>query len=318
MSNPWAEIQRPLTDYNVKLASSTHPLNFFWGIDARGDYLLVIEFVGSASGVAVNLPDLTGIRTAKSELPDRVRVILLLVDRGNWELFEALSRDLIRVSEKSPTGVEAFNLTLRRLQKWHELLKKSRSPFLSPEEIKGLLGELLFLRDTLVPHRDLLFAVDCWKGPEGGPQDFAVLNVAVEIKSQSGSTKPSVRISSIDQLNPQLPFGYLVVFTLANAQATDPKATTLNRIVGSIRSTLEAVDSATRERFESLLFAAGYITHEYYDRFVFQTVSTQVFEIRTGFPRIERGAVPSGVQRITFDLMLDSCAPFVAELQLDR
>ena len=318
MSNPWTEIQRPLTDYNVKLASSTHPLNFFWGIDARGDYLLVIEFIGNASEVVVNLPNLTGIRTAKSELIDRMRVLLILVDRGNWELFEALSRDLMHVSEKSPTSVEAFSQTLRRLQKWHEMLKKSRSPFLSPEEIKGLLGELLFLRDTLVRHRNLTFAVDCWRGPEGAPQDFAVLNVAIEIKSQSGSTKPSVRISSIDQLNPQLPFGYLVVFTLANAQATDPKAITLNSIVGSIRSSLEAVDTATRERFESLVFAGGYITHEYYDQFIFQTVSIQVYEIRTGFPRIERSAVPGGVQRITFDLMLDSCAPFVAQLQLDR
>ena len=82
-------------------------------------------------------------------------------------------------------------------------------------------------------------AIKSWKGPEKAPQDFALNETAIEIKCQSGSTRATVKISSADQLEPQLPEGYLIVFTLADADENE--GFDLNIITKQIRSLISIV-----------------------------------------------------------------------------
>jgi hypothetical protein len=123
-----------------------------------------------------------------------------------------------------------------------------------------------------------------------------------------------VRITSVDQLNPQLPRGFLVVQTLATADADDGEAFTLNSLTQRIRDSLIDAIPATRERFEALLFSAGYLHHEYYDSLVFQRVATATYRLAEGFPRLMPGTIPAGIQRVTYQLELEACAPFATPL----
>lgn len=317
MSNPWFGIEKPASEFNVRLAAEHHPLRLYWGVDSRGRYLFVVDVGESAMPVRGYLPDLEGVKVATVINNGRGRIVLLLNETPNWELFHALCNDLVRASANVPDEISAVAIVVRRLQRWQDFLRRARSLVLPMEEIKGLMGELLFLGNPVAEHFGWDAAVGFWKGPEDAPQDFAIHRTAVEVKCQSGSSKPSVRITSVEQLNPQLPNGYLVVQTLATAEADAEGAFTLNSITERIWNDLAVASTAARERFEGLLFSAGYLHHEYYDTLVFQRVATSCYRITEGFPRLRPDGIPAGIQRVTYQLELEACAPFAATLNFD-
>lgn len=316
MNNPWSTITKPVNEFNVRLVSDQHPLRLYWGVDSRGRYLFVVEAAPESMPDRRSLPELAGVRVGAATAEGCARLVFLLNETQNWELFLALCNDLVTASSAATGEAAAMLILVRRLQRWHEFLRRQRSPVLPLEELKGLIGELLFLKDTLAPRFGWDVGVASWKGPEDAPQDFAVYETAFEVKCQSGSSKPWVRITSIDQLNPQLPRAFLVVQTLATAGNDSPGAFTLNSLVQEIRSALEGASESTRDRFDNLLFLAGYLTSEKYDEFVFQRIASRAFQVTEGFPRLMPADIPQGIERITYQLSLEVCAPFEAPFQL--
>ena len=310
MKNPWDEIEKPDVDFNVKLVGDSHPLRLYWGRDTQGRYLFIYQ---SAPGVIPDrksLPKLAGITVAVAFSASDTKLVLILNDTVNWELFHSLCEDLVRATSTTERDAHGSAIFLRRLSRWQEFLKRERSGLLSNEAIKGLIGELLFLSDKVACSYSWQDAVNFWKGPEDAPQDFAVHDTAVEIKCQSGGSKPSVRITSAEQLVPQLPKGFLAVYTIASADTGEKEAFTLNGLVAHIRSKLEAEPETTRERFEDLLFMAQYTTREEYDDQYYMRIALKCYKIAEGFPRVEMSSIPSGIERLSYTLRLESCASF--------
>lgn len=314
MNNPWNNIETPSHEFNVRLVSDKHPLKLYWGKDARGGYLFVTQIPRDSVPDKKVLPELAGICVAVSKAPDCVRLVLLLNETANWELFKALCVDLIRASETAKSDVEAVAVIVRRLVRWHEFLKRERVHLLSPEAVKGLIGELLFLESKIAPHFGWDLAVSFWKGPADAPQDFAIHDTAVEVKCQSGISKPYIQISSLEQMDAQLPNFYLAVHTLATAEPDNVDGFTLNGLVARIRAALNATCNASRELFESLLFQAGYIQLDAYDETRFRCVATRVFKVTGDFPRLTPATVPKGIAKISYQISLESCIPFETEL----
>jgi hypothetical protein len=310
MHNPWSAIEKPSVDYNVRLAKEDHPLKLFWGVDTKGRYLFAYDAASEGLPPKKLLPNLSGIDIHVARQESRGKLILVLQDNANWELFHALCCDLLRATEVTSDEASASAVIVRRLQRWQELLKKTRKDLLTPDEIKGLLGELCFLKTALVPSFGYDAATAAWRGPEGAPQDFSIGETAIEVKCQSGSTKPVVRISSADQLSPQLPVGYLVVYTFAGQAEDGPACITLNSTVAQIRSELTAASTTSRERFEDELFLTGYVTREEYDDYRFSIVSVKSYRLADGFPRIESRNLIAGVEAVSYSIRLDACAKF--------
>ncbi|PXA05722.1 hypothetical protein DDZ13_02295 [Coraliomargarita sinensis] len=312
MKNPWHEIEKPDIDFNVRLVGESHPLRLYWGRDTQGRYLFIYESPPGMIPDRKSLPKLAGISVVVAFSASDTKLVLILNDTVNWELFHSLCEDLVRATSSIDKDEHGSVIFLRRLSRWQEFLKRERSGILSNEAIKGLIGELLFLTDKVAKSFSWSDAVSFWKGPEDAPQDFAVHDTAVEVKCQSGGSKPSVRVTSAEQLVPQLPRGFLAVYTIASADPGDPEAFTLNGLVAVIRSNLQAESENTRERFEDLLFMAGYTTREEYDEQFFMRIALKCYEIVDGFPRIEMASIPDGIERLSFTLRLESCSSFAA------
>ena len=121
------------------------------------------------------------------------------------------------------------------------------------------------MKNVLVPQFGWSESISFWKGPLGAPQDFAVYDTAVEVKAQSGSSKPYIQISSLEQMEAQLPNFYLIVNTLATIDPEHEEAFSLNSLIADIRNELSTTDDMTRELFESLIFHVGYIQLEHYE-----------------------------------------------------
>jgi hypothetical protein len=310
MQNPWSAIEKPTTDLNVRLVDEQHPLKLFWGVDAKNRYSFAYDAAFAALPKKSSLPNLSGLEVYVANQGLRGKLVLLLQNNADWEIFHALCLDLVRATSSVKDESLASAIIVRRLFRWQELLRRNRPQILGLEEIKGLMGELLFLSQHLAASFGYDDAITAWRGPENGPQDFAIKETAIEIKCQIGGSKPVVRISSAEQLCPQLPTGYLVVYTLARQTAWEHDLLTLNSLVAAIRSSLSSASASSRERFEDLLYMAGFVTREEYDEFVFSVVAVKCYALVEGFPRVLSSGLPPGVESVSYSIRLDACSKF--------
>ena len=314
MSNPWEKIKTPLSSYNVRRADSTHSFDFFWGKDISGDYLFLFEcdasirFPGKVSllqGIDISLPASDGDR--------KTRLILRLNNKDDWDIFYSLCLDLIQATSSCSNEESVVAVIVRRLERWHIFLKKYRTKIMSEFEQKGLIGELLFLKDYLFPKFSVSEALSFWQGPLDAPQDFCICDTAVEVKCQLGTSKPLIRISSVEQLNTQLSRLYLFVVTVGKGAKSTDNVINLPIIIGEIREDIQKSQPSSGDLFEDLLLQAGYMDLQEYSEFHFVLSSFRFYEVTDDFPKFHPNDIPEGIVNISLDIMLDKCSQFIVD-----
>jgi len=314
MNNPWDTISPPAKDLSALRADALHPLDLFWAKDHLGRYLFIYEYLGNDTEFN-DSPNLVGIDTVFMPSETGVsRLVLVLKEKINWELFFAICCDLLNATREAKSTKSAITIILRRLFRWQEFLKKNRRGILSEEKIKGLIGELLMLRDHLMPKYGAAASVAFWFGPEGAPQDFNINDCAVEVKCQSGSTIPCVKISSVDQLSSQLPKLFLFVVTLGRTTIENTDSINLPSLIEDIQTHLRQESAQSLERFTDLLVEAGYYYSKEYLDFNYLFLDEQAFTVTDGFPRICPDDISSGIMRLSYSISLTECEPFAVEI----
>jgi len=312
MDKPWDQLNTPSgIKINTKRISSHHPVDLFYGKDIDGSYLFLyrantllhqkLEEGLSIEGIDISLNDVKG----------QTMLLLKLEDSQNWEMFSALCDDLIHATEAAePDDLSIISTTLARLRKWQKFLKSKRFKIMSPEMQMGLYGELLFLKEDLIPRIGVQTAIQSWVGPEGAPQDFQIEEMAVEIKSKSGVTQQTVRINNIDQLYSKLPKLKLKVYTFAFYDHEEPESYSLNSIIESIRELACACPSDTIDRFDDLLESVDYVHLKVYgDRFYITSNST-TFDVINDFPKITRKNTHDAIENAEYTLNLGALDDF--------
>ena len=315
LDNPWEEIQTPSQDLLYRCIDPEHPLRLLRAKDTYGRFLFIYEFPPS-DNIQDKFPVLSGIEL-HLRTPDKVHtgncmLLLILKDKKEWQIFHSLCNDLVASTKSLEQGAQATQIILRRLQRWQKFLQKARSGLLPEKEIKGLIGELLFIKKHLIPTFGAGVAIQFWQGPEDSPQDFNVHECAVEVKCQLGTTTPQVHISSIDQLCPQLSEMFLNVVTLGKSEKGVEEAVNLPSLIKEIRGTLEMDFSSDFERFNNLIYQTGYLDSEEYDKFNYIPASEKMFSVSEGFPRICPEDVAHGVGKVTYNVKIIDCEPFAA------
>ncbi|MEQ9090544.1 MAG: PD-(D/E)XK motif protein [Balneola sp.] len=316
MKNPWEAIKTPAKDVSALRINSEHPLELFWAKDHLGRYLLIYEYPSKSNIIIKDPPNLEGIETITS-LSDNstVRLILILNDKVDWELFYSLCYDLLRATLHSKSPETASAIILSRLRRWQNFLKKKRPNVLPEEKIKGLIGELLFIRNNLTPKYGCSDAIKFWRGPEGSPQDFSINQIAVEVKCQMGGSTPNIKISSADQLYTQLAELYLFVVTMGKSDDSNKDSINLNQLVNHIQILLDKESSSSISRFEDLLMEAGYVYNDKYEDYNYVISGFQVFQVLENFPRIISADLKPGIIKVSYSISLAECAPYEVELK---
>lgn len=315
MNNPWKEISIPAHDVFSRRVDHTHPLNLFWARDPYGRFLFIYEFV-SPDNLPDKFPLLNGIEvrllTPEQHQSNNYMLLLILKDKKDWQIFSSLCSDIIASTREFDKNNQATRIILRRLKRWQEFLQKSRSELLSEKEIKGLIGELLFIVKHLAPAFGMGQAIQFWQGAEDMPQDFNIENCAVEVKCQLGTTAPSVHISSADQLCTQLSTMYLYVVTLGKTDAEAENVVNLPTLIGQIRHELETAAPSALERFNNLIYQTGYMDLDEYYEYSYLFSTEQMFFVGQGFPRLCPSDLVHGIIRLSYDINLLDCEPFIA------
>ncbi len=315
MINPWEEIETPTHDLLYRRIDPDHPLRLLRARDAYGRFLFIYEFPPS-DHIPDNFPELNGIELhlqepAKNQ-SGNCMLLLILKDKKEWQIFLSLCNDIVASTRELEQDIQATQIILRRLKRWQEFLQRARSGLLPEKEIKGLIGELLFIKRHLIPAFGTGMAIQFWQGPEDAPQDFNVHDCAIEVKCQLGTTAPQVRISSADQLCSQLPEMFLYVVTLGKSEKDIQEAVNLPSLIKELRRALETDSPSDFERFNNLLYQTGYFDSEEYEQFNYIPVLEKMFSVDSGFPRICSEDLASGIERVVYNIKLIDCEPFSA------
>ncbi len=277
-------------------------LEAFWARKPDGRLALLVA-LHQLEALPVEVPTLRGIEILA--LPSDRQLQLVLESSGDWEMFHALCLDLLAASDGGGDEAGALQLLLHRLLRWQRLLSKGGGGRLDEREVRGLIGELLFLRDLLLPVAGVT-AIDCWQGPLGQPQDFVYAGKLIEVKTYAAGSNPAIRISSAEQLST----GDVPLFLHLVCLVRQEAALNLPGLVDELRSML-AESTLQMEAFEDRLLAMGYVDLPEYSTMSYAATSTSDYQIREGFPRLTVEQVPAGVTDVSYSIQLVDMRPFV-------
>lgn len=308
--NPWQHIGIPSADYNVRRVTESGIIPLYWGRDAAGHYLFAVELIGdhtaqfkkegtSVHGINVDLRNF--VSGAEQGL------VLTLEQQIDSDLFIGLCETMVSSLSSVQDSATALAVSLAHIRRWKAFLAGKKSRLLSPEEVRGLFGELLFLRWLYQNRLDQLASLEAWGGPEGAHQDFIFQNTAVEIKALSGKERNTVHISSEDQLLALCDSLYLLTFRLSENPDSD-QSVSLNDLVRTIES--EFFEEDTLDCFFQRLAAYGYVDMAEYDSPRFLLKSRCGYQVEKGFPRLIRSQIPEGLVRLSYEIELEKIAAF--------
>lgn len=231
-------------------------------------------------------------------------VVLTLQDSALENPFMGMCSELTRLSSLGEDNEDALKLFYATLRQWRAMLAIRPASKLSNEQLRGLIAEIWFAINSLSTVLTAEEVVLSWQGPYGAPQDFRLPNgFLYEIKAVHTNSR-SIEISSPDQLDPidGSPLRLVLVTVeeteLANVGAVVSLASLISNYTELVQFSQTAHEGLTMR-----LEAAGYDPRdqEINDK-LFAITGQRLFEISSGFPKVERKNVPVEVQKLVYSL----------------
>lgn len=314
--HPWATLAVPTgaSVINARRVDANGKWNFFWARDSDARSLLVLRY-GKDAATQERLPNLKGMEVfMQVDETGEPSLSLRLRDSALRDLFYRLCLDIIASTEGATSECEALNTALARTWRWHHLLRGGGTGLLSPEEQKGLIGELLVLEAYFLPVMPASDALAAWRGPLGEAKDFEIGQVAIESKAHGGGAVAAVRVSSEFQLDDSdLAALFLHVSLLDRPTEDGDHGFTLSEVCERIRARLQSMAPRSTERYDALLTAAGFRRDDDYSQSRWTGGERGVYRVRDSFPRLVPATVPRGVANVTFSILLGSCGSFLVD-----
>lgn len=172
-SSPWDGIAVPGADFNIRQVAVNTAVPCFWGCDASGACLFIVELHGDhtaqyrKNAVTVNGVDVD-LRAGDQ---GQQHLVLALERQVDCDLFEGLCRTLAFALEHATDSASSLAVSLAHIRRWKTFLS-GRSQHLSAEDVRGLFAEIVFLTELIDREMPSNAVVEAWLGPERSHQDF--------------------------------------------------------------------------------------------------------------------------------------------------
>lgn len=279
--------------------NSTHPLDLYVGVDETGRWTLLLI----SEDPPLKAASSRMILVKSGRRPDRKwSLSFSLVEENYKDMFVLFCEDIVSSSACITNKKKATRFVSKRYIEWRVMLSNARGNLLSPEEIKGLLGEMYFLKDFLSVKYGMEKAAMAWTGPKRLSQDFIIDNTWFEVKTIS-SNRTDISISSIEQLDCTKD-GELVVVRADKTSVTNTNAVNLNVLYTSLMAAL--TDDDVKERFAMMLLRYGYYPRPEYEdeEYTFEIKTTAGYLVSSDFPCIRRAALPDSITEVKYSIAL--------------
>lgn len=270
------------------------------GKDEKAHY--AFEFRGVYSPEKIAQSDVINVQQGRSA--DKYVLRFSLYNDELLEYFCTFCEDLLDSTELCTRDEDTYKTLCSRYFSWKKLFRPQKS-HLSDSEIMGLIGELLFMQNYMIPHYGVDKAINSWMGPEKTHKDYSLESSWFEIKTISAG-KDSVKISSLEQLDGEEE-GFLCVYCLEKMSPSF-SGIKLNSLVQGLMNTM-----GTLQHRDTLMTKLGLYNYDFapeYDNFVYTNVGFSMYTVGSNFPRLCRKDIPLPINKIQYELFLSDLDEF--------
>lgn len=280
---------------------ASHP--FDWRVDSR-ERITSLALI-TDHPVPFEPTRFINVTTSVHIMDGRTNIVLDLIDMQYSLMFDAFCHTLIEDSRHFSPDEIGLKHILHTYNRWRMLFTGPKR--LEVKEIRGLIGELHFLKEYLFPKCGKSVSLQAWMNLKFGKQDFIVGDTWYEIKTASSDSQ-TVKISSLDQLDRDSR-GILAIVFLLKSTAVSSTSVTLNSLFRDVRDSFES--DLDRDLFVQIMTSIGYSDKPYYDEHAFEITSMRMFFVEEGFPRLCRSTlnVP-GISDAEYNILIQSIFKF--------
>ena len=224
--------------------------------------------------------------------PEFKEITFILLDNELDEVFALFIENIYESINNLDDESMVINQTLDSIAKWKKLFDKIKSTLLTEEEQKGLIGELLFISESIENEVPKDTIIENWYGPDYYNKDFIINNIGFEIKTTT-QDRPTLKISSEQQLDKQdLDMLYLIQYNLEESRSN---GFTLPEIINKVRIEI-AVNYILKSKFDEKLIQIGYNEDDSdkYDT-KYKLIEKYIYDVNKDFPKITKSTLPKGI-----------------------
>lgn len=284
-----------------------HLLDLYCGYDEMHRYTLLL--LNSSEPRSLVSSKVIDVSTGKRDSDGRWALSFSLVDNKFKDLFLQFCDDMIMSSQTLKDPAIGSEFICMRYIGWQEMLSASKGGLLSKSEIKGLIGEMVFLRDVLIPRYGKELSLQAWMGPRMADQDFVFPDTWYEVKATTSDAE-QLRISSIEQLDCAVE-GTLAVLALDQTSVIDGRRITVNTLFRELMEDME--EDALKATFSNLLLKMGFYPRPEYEDYTYRLNGVRQYRVDRGFPCLRRGSVPPSVVNAVWTLALSAIESWLKE-----
>lgn len=233
-----------------------------------------------------------------------------LSDPGLDDVFTAVVNDLAEAVVEAPSDDDALAELATQLARWQELFRSLSREGLGALERRGLVGELLVLRDDLLPRLEAALAIDAWTGPLKKNQDFQLARVALEVKATAGLHPQGFVVNNERELD-DTGTVWLNLVHMSLDERLGGDGFSLADLVNDLETRLGG-DVAARKAFVARLARVGFLkAHRHlYEEPHYEVRALRYFDVLEGFPRIVESDLREGVGQVRYRVTLAACLAF--------
>ena len=239
---------------------------------------------------------------------NKKELIIILLENDLSDIFIMFIEDVIKSIASAENSENALFLISRRVTYWKRLFGKFSGGLLTPQQQRGLYGELYLLKLVLLKDKNYEKVIEAWQAPSGSNQDFYFGTTAVEVKT-SKSNNPSIKISNEFQLD-TTGFNnlFLAFFRLSELPRGEE---TLLKIISEIRDLLNSnADLENEFNLKLIHLGISQDLENEYNKTAYTIRNIQYYQIREGFPRIISSVVDNAISHISYEISPNECREF--------
>ncbi len=284
--------------------NAEHPIDTYVGYNEKGYKTLAIVAYGEIEDIEST--KLIEAKILKRTIDDRLSLSFSLLDDMLSDIFYQFCDDIVQKTVNLKNGIDPISFIIERWKKWIQMFKNPHSTIMSENEIRGLLGELVFLKEIMIKKYGISKSLESWIGSSMSHKDFEIDETWYELKAIRENAI-TVEISSIEQLESKL-YGELVLVKLEPSNLAITNPISLNEYIKSIEKMLE--DKKQIDLFYKKLEERNYFYTEEYDKYVYANKGIEKYKVIEGFPRINNNELKDGIVRVSYQIYINKMKDF--------
>ncbi|WBX78423.1 PD-(D/E)XK motif protein [Tenacibaculum ovolyticum] len=237
---------------------------------------------------------------------NKKELAIILLDEELTDIFVVFIEDIINSLLDINDSKNALIIISRRINYWKKLFGKFSTNLLTPQQQRGLFGELFFLNKVLIEKNNKQI-INAWKAPNGTNQDFYTNIKAIEVKT-SISNSQTIKIANEYQLDIS---GLNKLFIAFYKLYEFPDGTTLLSLINDIRIILNSEIDLINV-FNAKLINLGVLPEleEEYNEIGYSVRDEKYYDVTSEFPKITALMVNESISKISYEIDLGYCLNF--------